>query len=96
MSKMTAKNHKLMNKCTEAKYVESSKFIAGVSISTFGGSLGAYAAAAACVGLGIPTGGGSLLVCAVVGGAAGGWLGGKAGSAGGALIGEKIYEVTTP
>lgn len=82
------------DQCTKAKYVEGSKMVTGLSISSLGGSFGAYAAASLCIGLGVPTGGASLLACAVIGGAAGGLLGGQVGSAGGELIGQKLYEST--
>ncbi|MDB6145618.1 MAG: hypothetical protein JWP80_4662 [Pseudomonas sp.] len=78
--------------CTKAKYVEASKTVTGISLSGLGGSVGAYAGATICLGLGVPSGGLVLLACTAVGGAAVGWLGGKTGSAGGELIGQKLYE----
>ncbi|MGS0735045.1 hypothetical protein ACVBEG_00485 [Pseudomonas sp. GG8] len=79
--------------CEKVKYTESGGFIGGVA----GGALiglasTAPAVAGLCVGLGVPTGGGSLLVCGIVlVGAASfsaGYIGGKSGE----KMAEKIYE----
>ncbi|MBC2692341.1 PAAR domain-containing protein [Pseudomonas kielensis] len=69
--------------------------------SLLGGGVGGWAAAGfltapavtgLCVGLGVPTGGTSLLVCSVLAVGATSLAGGSIGAVGGEAIGEKIYE----
>lgn len=78
--------------CTKAKYVEGSKAVIGVALAGAGGTVGAYAAGAVCLAIGIPTGGVGALACAVIGSAAGGYLGGQAGSHVGEKSGLTLYE----
>jgi len=78
--------------CTKAKYVEGSKTVIGVALAGAGGTVGAYAAGAVCLAIGIPTGGVGALACAVIGSAAGGYLGGQAGSYVGEKSGLTLYE----
>ncbi len=56
------------------------------------GFLTAPAVTGLCVGLGVPTGGTSLLVCSVLAVGATSLAGGSIGAVGGEAIGEKIYE----
>ena len=59
-----------------------------------GGLAGGATGYGACsLALGVPTGGTSLLWCAIVGGI-GSFGGGYAGSMGGPILGELIYDVT--
>ncbi|QOQ77826.1 hypothetical protein IMF22_12710 [Pseudomonas poae] len=79
--------------CTQAKYVEGGKLVAGVGVASLGGSLGAGLGVGACaIVFGIPTVGVGALACAIVGGAAGALVGGKAGSAFGESSGKFLYE----
>lgn len=76
--------------CKKVAVREYTKF--GVSAGTgyFGGSLGAGMAGAACVALGVASGGAGFLACSIVGAAAGGYAGGELGSKGTDLIMDKI------
>lgn len=80
--------------CTQAKYVEGGKLVAGVGGAFGGGSIGLGIGIGACaLVFGIPTAGAGALACGIVGGAAGGLVAGKLGSAFGESIGTSIYEV---
>lgn len=58
-----------------------------------GGSMGVSIAIGTCaIVFGIPTAGGGALACAIIGGAAGGFAVGKAGSAIGESAGKLLYE----
>jgi hypothetical protein len=79
--------------CTQAKYVEGGKLIAGVAGASGGGAYGAQIGIAVCmIVFGIPTAGAGALACAVVGGAAGGLVAGKVGSAFGENTGKFLYQ----
>jgi len=78
--------------CTKAKYVESGKTTGGIALSWLGGTVGATAGPAVCVGLGIPSGGVVTAACALVGGALLAWGGGKLGSMGGEASTTFLYE----
>ncbi|UNM22342.1 hypothetical protein K0P33_13200 [Pseudomonas sp. ArH3a] len=79
--------------CMQAKYVEGGKLIAGVAGASGGGAYGAQIGIAACmIGFGIPTAGAGALACAIVGGAAGGLVAGKIGSAFGENTGKFLYQ----
>ncbi|WIN06524.1 hypothetical protein ACTAB0_19450 [Pseudomonas syringae] len=79
--------------CTRAKYVEGSTLVGSVSGSIIGGSVGGAIGTFTCVvGLGLVTGGPGALACAVIGGAAGGFLVGKIGENIGEGTGEFIYK----
>ncbi|MGR3890077.1 hypothetical protein [Pseudomonas sp. 1152_12] len=79
--------------CTQAKYVEGGKLVLGVGGASLGGSIGASVGISACmIVFGIPTAGAGALACAIVGGATGGLVLGKAGSALGESTGKVLYE----
>ncbi|WP_426143382.1 hypothetical protein [Pseudomonas sp. DWP3-1-2] len=78
--------------CKQAKYVEGGKMAFGIPAAAAGGTAGLVVSGAVCLALGVPSGGASLLVCGIIGGAVGGWGAGKAGSAGGESLGKHIYE----
>ncbi|RFD28318.1 hypothetical protein CER19_15775 [Pseudomonas sp. GL93] len=79
--------------CTQAKYVEGGKSVLGVGGALLGGSMGAAVGTGACmIVFGIPTAGAGALACAIVGGATGGLVLGKAGSSFGENIGKVLYE----
>ncbi|MEN5032816.1 hypothetical protein [Pseudomonas sp. Ps21-P2] len=77
--------------CTRAKYVESSSLVGSLAGAGFMGYVGGFAAGAACVIIGVPTGGMGTLACGVVGGALGGMGGGALGGAGGEAFGDVLY-----
>ena len=82
--------------CTQAKYVEGGKLIAGVGVASVGGSVGAGLAISACaVVFGIPTAGAGALACAIVGGAAGGFAAGALGSGLGESAGKLLYKTVS-
>lgn len=79
--------------CTQATYVEGGKLVFGVGGASLGGSIGASVGIGACmVVFGIPTAGAGALGCAIVGGATGGLVLGKAASALGESTGKVLYE----
>ena len=79
--------------CTQATYVEGGKLVFGVGGASLGGSIGASVGIGACmVVFGIPTAGAGALGCAIVGGATGGLVLGKAASALGENTGKVLYE----
>lgn len=63
----------------------------GVGGSSIGGEVGAIEMGAACMGLGIPPDGTSIVACAFIDGAAGGVWGGKFGSYAGEKLRKYIY-----
>ena len=79
--------------CERVKFTETGSFVGGIGGGVFAGAISAHIVGGICVGLGIPTGGLSTLVCAVlVTGAtsvSAGYAGGKVGE----TTAEKIYEV---
>ncbi|PIB45506.1 SSU ribosomal protein S2p (SAe) [Pseudomonas sp. 2822-15] len=78
--------------CTQATYVEGGKLVFGVGGASLGGSIGASVGIGACmVVFGIPTAGAGALGCAIVGGATGGLVLGKAASALGESTGKVLY-----
>jgi hypothetical protein len=81
------------DRCKEAKYVESGKLLLGLSGSFFGGMAGTVGVGALCIAIGIPTAGVGGLACAIVGGAAGGWLVGRESSKRGGQTGQALYEL---
>jgi hypothetical protein len=81
------------DRCKEAKYVESGKLLLGLSGSFFGGMAGTVGVGALCVAIGIPTAGVGGLACAIVGGAAGGWLVGRESSKRGGQTGQVLYKL---
>ena len=79
--------------CTQARYVEGGKLVAGVGGSYLGGKLGASAGVGACMMIfGIPTAGVGALACAIVGGVAGGLAGGALGSGIAESTGKFLYK----
>lgn len=82
--------------CTQAKYVEGGKLVAGVTGAAVGGSIGAGIGISACVVVfGIPTAGAGALACAIVGGAAGGLATGALGSGLAESAGKFIYKTVS-
>ena len=80
--------------CRRAKYVESGKLVGGVAGSYWGGPLGAKLARRACtLFLGVAAKGNGELACAVIGGAAGGYVGGDVVGARGSFLGGQILEI---
>ncbi|MGY2184409.1 hypothetical protein [Pseudomonas agarici] len=77
--------------CRRAKYVESSSLVGSLAGASFMGYVGGVAAGAACVIIGVPTGGMGALACGVVGGALGGLGGGELGESGGGAFGDILY-----
>lgn len=80
--------------CERVKYTESGSFLGTIA----GGAVASLAVTGPvvtglCVGLGVPTGGASLVVCSIVGvgisAFSGGYIGGKATE----QFAEKIYQV---
>jgi hypothetical protein len=79
--------------CTKAKYVESGKFVYGVTGGIVGGSLGAFTLAPICIVLiGAATGGVGALGCGIATSALGGYAGGLLGENIGKYHGELIYD----
>lgn len=80
--------------CRRAKYVESGRLVSGVAGAYWGGKFGSQFARRACtVLLGVAAKGNGELACAVIGGAAGGYVGGDATGAGGGFLGGQILEI---
>ncbi|AZE62019.1 MULTISPECIES: hypothetical protein [Pseudomonas fluorescens group] len=79
--------------CKRATYVETGRLVGGVVGAAGAGGLGAGLTRRACnIFLGVATRGSGALTCAIIGGAAAGYLGGKNGGDGGAFLGGKIIE----
>ncbi|WP_268797975.1 hypothetical protein [Pseudomonas huanghezhanensis] len=79
--------------CEKSIYVEGSKLVLGIGLGIAGGAAAAYVATGTCIiVLGAATGGPGALACGIVVGAAGAYIGGRAGETGGELVGEKLYE----
>ncbi|TDB57198.1 PAAR domain-containing protein, partial [Pseudomonas vancouverensis] len=78
--------------CERVKFTEAGSFVGGIGGGVFAGAISAHIVGGVCVGLSVPTGGLSLLACAVlVTGAvsiSAGYAGGKVGE----ITAEKIYE----
>ncbi len=80
--------------CRRAKYVETGKLAGSVGGAHVGGKLGLRVARGACrILLGVAAKGNGTLACAVIGGAAGGYTGGKAFGTGGEFLGGQIVEI---
>lgn len=80
--------------CRRAKYVETGRLAGGVSGAAFLGRLGAGAARRACtMFLGIRMKGKGELACGIIGGSAGGYVGGDRAGSAGAFLGGEIMEV---
>lgn len=80
--------------CRRAKYVETGRLAGGVSGAAFLGRLGAGAARRACtMFLGIRMKGKGELACGIIGGSAGGYVGGDRVGSAGAFLGGEIMEV---
>ncbi|MCT4500671.1 hypothetical protein N0U25_23005 [Pseudomonas sivasensis] len=78
--------------CTQAKYVEGSKLALGLGGASYDASAGFYIGMGACMIIfGIPTAGTGALACAVIGTAAGGFVGSKVGSKLGEHTGALLY-----
>jgi hypothetical protein len=78
--------------CRRAKYVETAKTAGGIGLAWIGGSMGGAAGPAICLGLGVPSGGGVTLACAIIGGALAAWGFGTAGSIAGDKSATYLYE----
>ncbi|TFY95725.1 hypothetical protein DYL61_01770 [Pseudomonas nabeulensis] len=79
--------------CTQAKYVEGGKLVAGAGGSYLGARLGASIGIGVCMLVfGIPTAGTGALACAIVGGAAGGIGGAALGTGLAQRTGDFIYK----
>lgn len=80
--------------CRRAKFVETGRLAGGVSGAAFLGRLGAGAARRACtMFLGIRMKGKGELACGIIGGSAGGYVGGDRVGSAGAFLGGEIMEV---
>ena len=80
--------------CRRAKFVETGRLAGGVSGAAFLGRLGAGAARRACtMFLGIRMKGKGELACGIIGGSAGGYVGGDGVGSAGAFLGGEIMEV---
>ena len=80
--------------CRRAKYVETGRLAGGVSGAALLGRLGAGAARRACtMFLGIRMKGKGELACGIIGGSAGGYVGGDGVGSAGAFLGGEIMEV---
>ena len=65
----------------------------GIGLGMLGGTVGSALAISGCaVAFSPVTFGGSIFVCALVGGGLGGWAGGEYGGRSGEFIGDIIYE----
>jgi hypothetical protein len=79
--------------CRRAKYVETGRLAGGVSGAALLGRLGAGAARRACtMFLGIRMKGKGELACGIIGGSAGGYVGGDGVGSAGAFLGGEIME----
>jgi len=79
--------------CRRAKYVETGRLAGGVAGAAFLGKVGADAARRACtMFLGIRMKGKGELACGVIGGAAGGYVGGDEFGSFGSFLGGRIVE----
>lgn len=78
--------------CRKAKYIEGASLAGGLSGTAGGAILGGYALGQICLAFGVPSGGAGSLACVIIGGAAGGVLGGEYGKAEGKNLGELVYE----
>lgn len=67
------------NECGKVAFKEYVKFGASTTLGLAGGAYGSSAAIGICVGIGIATAGTGALPCAIIGGLAGGYIGGKFG-----------------
>lgn len=79
--------------CTRAKFVEGGRTGFGIGGAVAGAAVGDAAVVTVCIGLGVATGGAASLVCAIIGGAAGAWIGGNYAAPWGEKTGNAIYEV---
>lgn len=80
--------------CRRTKYVETGRLAGSVGGAHWVGMAGAKLARRGCsILLGIAAKGSGELACAVIGGAAGGYAGGKVVGAGGAFLGGQIVEI---
>ena len=75
--------------CTQKKYTEISSFVGGTGLGIGAG----YLAAPICVAIGVGTAGIGGLACLVMVGGTTGYIGSELGSAGGEVMGNKVYEV---
>jgi hypothetical protein len=75
--------------CTQKKYTEISSFVGGTGLGIGAG----YLAAPICVAIGVGTAGIGGLACLVIVGGTTGYIGSELGSAGGEVMGNKVYEV---
>lgn len=80
--------------CSRAKYVQGGKLVGGVAGAAAGGVVGAEAGRRACqIVLGMALKGKGKLVCAIVGGATGGYVGESDGGIVGENVGDVLYEL---
>ncbi|TFY84169.1 hypothetical protein DYL59_30530 [Pseudomonas kairouanensis] len=77
--------------CRSAKYVETGRLVGSVAGAAAGGQLGAKVTRGLCkIFLGVATRSGSALGCSIIGGAAGGYVGGSFLGDGGAFFGGRL------
>ncbi|MGF6394022.1 hypothetical protein [Pseudomonas plecoglossicida] len=82
--------------CKKAHYVEITSLTLGLGGTSVGAIVGKRLLGATCsVVFGVATRGAGALACGIFGGTAGGLAGGKLGNAGGAEIGEILYEAVS-
>jgi hypothetical protein len=79
--------------CRRARYVESGRLVGGVTGAAIVGKYGAEIARSACkIVFAVRLKERSGLACGIIGGAAGGYLGGSVFGEGGAFLGGQIIE----
>lgn len=78
------------SECGNTAFKEYFKFGASTTLGLAGGAYGSTGAVALCVGVGLATAGTGALPCAIIGGLAGGYIGGKFGE----YSSKKILELT--
>ncbi|WP_330214140.1 hypothetical protein [Pseudomonas sp. Z18(2022)] len=83
--------------CRRAKYVQGGKLVGGVAGAAWGGKVGAEVGRYACkLFFGVVTRGKGELMCGILGGATGGYVGGTELGAFGEEVGDLVYESVRP
>ncbi|QEU21117.1 hypothetical protein FOB49_21935 [Klebsiella aerogenes] len=78
------------SECGNTEFKEYFNFGASTTLGLAGGAYGSTGTVALCVGVGLATAGTGALPCAIIGGLAGGYIGGKFGE----YSSKKILELT--
>jgi hypothetical protein len=78
--------------CQKAQFVEGGRLVGGIGGAALGGRIGSKLGPSLCrLFLGVTTKGAAGLTCAIIGGAAGGYGGGRASGEQGAMWGDMLY-----